>query len=77
VAAPCVAVRDAPKPPPERVTLTLPVLRAARFTQLLVTGASKREMLARVRAGDESLPTALVGKGLDEIACDAAAAGAG
>jgi 6-phosphogluconolactonase len=75
VAAPCVAVRDAPKPPPERVTLTLPLLRAARFTLLLVTGASKRSMLARVRAGDETLPTALVGKGLDEIACDEAAAG--
>lgn len=76
VAAPCVAVRDAPKPPPQRVTLTLPVLRAARHTLLLVTGASKREMLARVRGGDVTLPAALVGDGLDEIACDAAAAGA-
>ncbi len=75
VAAPCVAVRDAPKPPPERVTLTLPVLRAARFTLLLVTGAEKRSIFARVRAGDESLPTALVGDGIDEIACDRAAAG--
>jgi len=72
--APCVAVRDSPKPPPERVTMSLPVLRAARFTQLLVTGEDKADALARVRAGDESLPTALLGDGLDEIACDEAAA---
>jgi 6-phosphogluconolactonase len=73
--APCVAVRDSPKPPPERVTLTLPVLRRARFTLLLATGAEKADALARARAGDESLPIALLGDGLDEIACDPAAAG--
>jgi 6-phosphogluconolactonase len=75
VAAPCVAVRGAPKPPPERVTLTLPILRRARFTLLLVTGAEKAAALARARAGDASLPVALLGDGLDEIACDPAAAG--
>jgi 6-phosphogluconolactonase len=72
--APCVAVREAPKPPPERVTLTLGVLRRARFTLLLVTGADKRDALARVLAGDESVPLGLLGEGLDEIACDQAAA---
>jgi 6-phosphogluconolactonase len=74
--APCVPVREAPKPPPERVTLSLPVLRAARHTLLLVTGAEKADALARVRAGDRGVPTALLGDGLDEIACDRAAAGA-
>ncbi|MEA2150194.1 MAG: 6-phosphogluconolactonase [Solirubrobacteraceae bacterium] len=73
--APCVAVRGSPKPPPERVTLTLPVLRRARFTLLLVTGSEKAEALARARAGDDALPVALLGDGLDEIACDPAAAG--
>jgi len=73
--APCVAVRESPKPPPERVTLSLPVLRAARFTLLLVTGAEKAEALAKVRAGDRSVPSALLGEGLDEIACDKAALG--
>jgi 6-phosphogluconolactonase len=75
--APCVAVREAPKPPPERVTLTLPVLRRARVTILLVTGAEKAEALARARTGDRSVPVALLGDGLDEIACDRAALGAG
>ena len=72
--APVAPVRDAPKPPPERVTLTLPVLRRARFTLLLATGAEKRDALARVRAGDRSVPLALLGDGLHEIACDRAAA---
>ena len=72
--APVAPVRDSPKPPPERVTLTLPVLRDARFTLLLATGAEKRAALAAALAGDESIPLARLGGGLDEIACDAAAA---
>lgn len=63
-------VRESPKPPPERVTLTLPVLRAARFTLLLATGAGKRDALARALAGDQAIPLALLGDGLDEVACD-------
>jgi 6-phosphogluconolactonase len=73
--APCVPVHDSPKPPPDRVTLTLPILRRARFTLLLATGAEKADALARARAGDDRLPIALLGDGLDEIACDPAAAG--
>ena len=72
--APVAPVRGAPKPPPERVTLTLPVLRRARFTLLLATGAEKREALARALAGDAWIPLALLGDGLDEVACDVAAA---
>jgi 6-phosphogluconolactonase len=71
--APVIGVRESPKPPPERITLTLPVLRRARFTLLLATGASKREALAGVRAGDDRLPAARMGDGLDEIVCDEAA----
>ncbi len=75
VDAPVAPVRESPKPPPERVTLTLPVLRRARFTQLLVTGADKRDALARTLAGEEGLPLAMLGEGLDEIVCDEAARG--
>jgi 6-phosphogluconolactonase len=67
-------VRQSPKPPPERVTLTLPVVRDARFTLLLATGEEKRESLGRALAGDTSIPLALLGHGLDEVACDRAAA---
>ena len=37
----CLGVSDSPKPPPERITLSLAVLRAARSCVLLATGASK------------------------------------
>ena len=70
-------MRGSPKPPPERVTLTLPVVRAARFTLLLATGEGKRDALARALAGDMAIPLARLGDGLDEVACDRAAAPAG
>ena len=75
--APVAPIRESPKPPPERVTLTLPVVRRARLTLLLVSGEGKREALTAALAGDESIPVALLGEGLDEVACDVAAAPAG
>jgi 6-phosphogluconolactonase len=42
----CLGVEDSPKPPPERITLSLAVLRAARSCLLLATGASKADAVA-------------------------------
>jgi 6-phosphogluconolactonase len=39
--AACLGVEDSPKPPPERITLSLATLRAARGCLLLATGAGK------------------------------------
>ena len=39
-----------------RLTLTYPVLNAARRVLWLATGAEKQPMLARLRAGDRSIP---------------------
>jgi 6-phosphogluconolactonase len=52
-------VHDAPKPPPDRVSLSATVLGRARGVLMLVTGAGKREALARWRAG-EALPIATI-----------------
>jgi 6-phosphogluconolactonase len=73
--APVIPVRGAPKPPPERISLTLPVMRGARHTVLLATGEGKREALAKVRSGDATIPAARLGDALDEIVCDRAAVG--
>ncbi len=73
--APVIGIRDSPKPPPERITLTLPVLARARYTLLLATGEGKREALGRVLAGDPALPVAQLGAALDEVVCDVAARG--
>jgi 6-phosphogluconolactonase/glucosamine-6-phosphate isomerase/deaminase len=72
----CLPVRDAPKPPPERVTLSLPVLRAARRCLLLATGAGKAVALAAVLAGpDPRVPASLLASERLQIVADAAAAG--
>ena len=39
----CLGVEDSPKPPPERITLSLSMLRAARGCLLLATGAGKAD----------------------------------
>jgi 6-phosphogluconolactonase len=55
-----VRVDGAPKPPPSRVTFTLPLLNAARNVAFLVTGADKNAALRRVLNGDPALPAARV-----------------
>lgn len=51
------AIEDSPKPPPRRLTLSLPVLRAAGRVHLLAAGSAKAVSLAR--AIDEADGTAL------------------
>ncbi len=50
----CLGVRDSPKPPPERITLSLAVLRAARACLLLATGAGKADAV-NAMLGEPSL----------------------
>lgn len=48
-----IAVTDSPKPPAERVTLTLPAIHRADQVWLLVAGAEKAEAAAHVVAGSD------------------------
>jgi 6-phosphogluconolactonase len=53
-----VAVHDAPKPPPDRLSLTLAALAGAERLVVLAAGAAKAVPVARARAGDDRLPLA-------------------
>lgn len=50
------AIADAPKPPPERITLTLLALNGAREILVVAAGAGKAETIARVFGPPANLP---------------------
>jgi 6-phosphogluconolactonase len=57
---PVVAVRDSPKPPPTRISLTFPSIQAAREVWVLASGAEKSEAIATALSGadPEQMPAA-------------------
>lgn len=57
----------------QRMTLTYPALARAGQLLWLVTGADKREALARLLAGDESIPAGRVSAARSLVLADAAA----
>jgi 6-phosphogluconolactonase len=68
------AVR-AVKPPPDRITLSLPVLRTAGRAILLAEGEGKRDAVTRVMAGpDRAVPASLLDPSRTELVIDPAAA---
>jgi 6-phosphogluconolactonase len=46
-----VAVEDSPKPPPQRITLTLPAIQRSREVWLMVSGAGKADAAAAAIGG--------------------------
>eukprot|EP00252_Welwitschia_mirabilis_P001483 TRINITY_DN11344_c1_g3_i3.p2 TRINITY_DN11344_c1_g3~~TRINITY_DN11344_c1_g3_i3.p2 ORF type:complete len:124 (-),score=31.39 TRINITY_DN11344_c1_g3_i3:332-703(-) len=48
-------ITDSPKPPPERITFTLPVINSAANVAVVVTGTGKADALQKV-FGEEDVP---------------------
>jgi 6-phosphogluconolactonase len=70
----CLGVHDSPKPPPERITLTLAVLRAARRCVLLATGAGKADAVdAMLAEPSRHVPASLLRRGRLSVIVDDAA----
>lgn len=47
------AITDSPKPPPARLTLTMPALAAARELVVMAVGASKADVVSRCMRGED------------------------
>uniref|UniRef100_A0A182QK43 6-phosphogluconolactonase n=1 Tax=Anopheles farauti TaxID=69004 RepID=A0A182QK43_9DIPT len=70
-------IEDSPKPPPKRVTMTLPLINNAKVCLFGAQGGGKAEMLKRIVVDrDTTLPATLVDPPKGElifVACDEAA----
>jgi 6-phosphogluconolactonase len=74
---PCVGVENSPKPPPERITLTLPVLRAARRCLVIATGPEKTGAIsAMLGEPSERVPASLLPRERLSVIVDDDASGA-
>ncbi|KAL4943999.1 hypothetical protein BDV06DRAFT_119676 [Aspergillus oleicola] len=62
------AISDSPKPPPKRITLTLPVVTHAVNIAFIATGGGKKDIMKQIFDAEEgrSLPSALVNQGAGE-----------
>ncbi|CAG8339322.1 unnamed protein product [Penicillium salamii] len=58
------AISDSPKPPPKRITLTLPVVAAATQIAFVATGGGKKEIMRDIFDSEDGcgLPSSLVNK---------------
>ena len=53
-------IEDSPKPPKDRITLTLPVLNNSRYVFFLATGKDKAPRIQELRSNQATFPSALV-----------------
>ena len=73
-----LSIADSPKPPPKRITLSLPVVLHAAKIAFVATGGGKKDILKKIFDSDEgrALPCGLVNAGAGERVswfCDMAA----
>ena len=59
--SPILAIRNSPKPPPERITVSMPVMRACPEVWLTTAGAAKASALGAAFAGASALALPVAG----------------
>ena len=60
-ASPILAIRNSPKPPPQRITVSMPVMRACGEVWLTTAGSAKADALGRAFAGASPLDIPVAG----------------
>lgn len=60
-ASPILAIRNSPKPPPERITVSMPVMRSCGEVWLTTAGSAKADALGRAFAGASPLDIPVAG----------------
>ena len=60
-ASPILAIRYSPKPPPERITVSMPIMRRCPEVWLTTAGSAKAEALGRAFAGESPLDLPVAG----------------
>jgi len=53
-------IGDSPKPPPRRITMTLPLINRARNKVFVVTGSSKVEVVNKIQKGSKDYPAGMI-----------------
>lgn len=53
-------IGDSPKPPPERVTMTFPVINNAKLCIFVATGESKSQVIKEILEDKKPLPAGMV-----------------
>ena len=72
----CLGVEDSPEPPPERITLSLQMLRVARCCVLLATGAAKADAVdAMLGEPSSHVPASLLRRERLTVIADDSASG--
>ena len=59
--SPILAIRNSPQPPPERITVSMPVMRACGEVWLTTAGSAKADALGRAFAGTSPLDIPVAG----------------
>ena len=59
--SPILAIRNSPKPPPERITVSMPIMRACGEVWLTTAGSAKADALGQAFAGASPLDVPVAG----------------